>query len=58
MIQITLVPTLYRPECIYLILLLSGVPYEIRTRVCSVKGSRPRPLDEGDSENYSGCARV
>lgn len=22
-------PTLYRPECIYLILLISGVPYEI-----------------------------
>lgn len=27
-----------------------GVPYEIRTRVYSVKGSCPRPLDEGDSE--------
>ena len=25
-----------------------GVPYEIRTRVYSVKGSCPRPLDEGD----------
>ena len=27
-----------------------GVPYEIRTRVYSVKGSCPRPLDEGDRE--------
>ncbi len=25
-----------------------GVPYGIRTRVASVKGTCPRPLDEGD----------
>lgn len=27
---------------------ISGVPYGIRTRVASVKGTCPRPLDEGD----------
>ena len=27
----------------------SGVPYGSRTRVASVKGMCPRPLDEGDS---------
>ena len=29
---------------------LSGIPYEIRTRVTAVKGRCPRPLDERDSE--------
>jgi hypothetical protein len=37
-----------------------GVPYGIRTRVVSVKGICPRPLDEGDACGrlgfYNGCA--
>ena len=29
-----------------------GVPYGIRTRVASVKGMCPRPLDEGDAMSF------
>ena len=28
---------------------MSGIPYEIRTRVAAVKGRCPRPLDERDN---------
>jgi hypothetical protein len=33
-------------------LLLYGVPYGIRTRVTTVKGWCPRPLDEGDEAAF------
>jgi len=31
---------------------ICGVPSEIRTRVTAVKGRCPRPLDDGDSQDY------
>ncbi len=36
-------------ETLRKLLMLSGVPDGIRTRVTAVKGRCPRPLDDGDS---------
>ena len=38
--------------------LLFGVPTGIRTPVPTVKGSCPRPLDDGDSSNCGGGKRI
>ncbi len=42
-------PILPHLDCCFLqVVVLSGVPNEIRTRVAAVKGRCPRPLDDGD----------
>ena len=37
---------------------MDGVPTGIRTPVPTVKGSCPRPLDDGDSSNCGGGKRI